>query len=135
MRIVCNAFFHRAILSLSLMEMMKARKSVAVDQSISTLDLCTFSVCAEKIRFLFRRLLVFIRFRLTRLFLFEMVHPALQGQFSTKGLVQVAAIAAMFVQPEADYHPFMRDVVQSLNLLVRQYSRSENYLHFSMRPI
>ncbi|XP_057849466.2 uncharacterized protein LOC131060306 isoform X2 [Cryptomeria japonica] len=88
MRIVCNAFFHRAILSLSLMEMMKARKSVAVDQSISTLDLCTFSVCAEKIRFLFRRLLVFIRFRLTRLFLFEMVHPALQGQFSTKGLVQ-----------------------------------------------
>lgn len=61
---------------------------------------------------------------------FEMVDPALQGQFSTKELVQVAAIAAMCVQPEADYRPFMTDVVQSLIPLVRQRSRSENDRHF-----
>ncbi|GLJ50863.1 hypothetical protein SUGI_1083480 [Cryptomeria japonica] len=61
---------------------------------------------------------------------FEMVDPALQGQFSSKELIQVAAIAAMCVQPEADYRPFMTDVVQSLIPLVRQRSRSENHHHF-----
>ncbi|KAH9295383.1 hypothetical protein KI387_038971, partial [Taxus chinensis] len=55
----------------------------------------------------------------------EMVDPALQGQFSTKELIQVAAIAAMCVQPEADYRPFMTDVVQSLVPLVRQRTRSK----------
>eukprot|EP01018_Ginkgo_biloba_P014092 Gb_29215 [translate_table: standard] len=54
----------------------------------------------------------------------EMVDPVLEGQFSMKELIQVAAIAAMCVQPEADYRPFMTDVVQSLIPLVRQCYRS-----------
>lgn len=49
----------------------------------------------------------------------EMVDPNLQGQFSMKELIQVAAIAAMCVQPEADYRPLMTDVVQSLIPLVK----------------
>ncbi|KAK1410737.1 hypothetical protein QVD17_37276 [Tagetes erecta] len=44
----------------------------------------------------------------------EMVDPNLHGQFSKKDLIQVAAIAAMCVQTEADYRPLMTDVVQSL---------------------
>ncbi|PKA66857.1 Serine/threonine-protein kinase [Apostasia shenzhenica] len=44
----------------------------------------------------------------------EMVDPALQGQYSRKELVQVAAIAAVCVQAEADYRPLITDVVQSL---------------------
>lgn len=39
-------------------------------------------------------------------------------------LKQVAAIAAMCVQTEADYRPLMTDVVQSLVPLVQTYSSS-----------
>ncbi|XP_021282738.1 probable serine/threonine-protein kinase PBL7 [Herrania umbratica] len=49
----------------------------------------------------------------------EMVDPAIQGQYSKKDLIQVAAIAAMCVQPEADYRPLMVDVVQSMIPLVK----------------
>ncbi|PKA48730.1 putative receptor-like protein kinase [Apostasia shenzhenica] len=45
--------------------------------------------------------------------------PALDGQYSLKDVIQVAAIAAMCVQPEADYRPLMADVVQSLVPLVK----------------
>ncbi|TQD86204.1 hypothetical protein C1H46_028221 [Malus baccata] len=49
----------------------------------------------------------------------EMVDPVLQGQFSQRDLIQIAAIAAMCVQPEAEYRPLMTDVVPSLIPLVR----------------
>ncbi|KAK8947277.1 Receptor-like serine/threonine-protein kinase ALE2 [Platanthera zijinensis] len=52
----------------------------------------------------------------------EMVDPALQGQFSKKELIQVAAIAAVCVQSEADYRPLITDVVQSLIPIVRSTS-------------
>ncbi|KAG9457420.1 hypothetical protein H6P81_001928 [Aristolochia fimbriata] len=54
----------------------------------------------------------------------EMVDPVLDGQFSKKELIQVAAIAAVCVQSEADYRPFMTDVVQSLIPLVKSLSTS-----------
>lgn len=47
--------------------------------------------------------------------------PSLEGQYSMKEVIQVAAIAAMCVQPEADYRPLMADVVQSLVPLVRHH--------------
>ncbi|KAE8680736.1 Serine/threonine-protein kinase CDL1 [Hibiscus syriacus] len=47
--------------------------------------------------------------------------PALEGQYSMKDVIQVAAIAAMCVQPEADYRPLMADVVQSLVPLVKTH--------------
>ncbi|KAA8545084.1 hypothetical protein F0562_019868 [Nyssa sinensis] len=53
----------------------------------------------------------------------EMVDPVLQGQYSKKDLIQIAAIAAMCVQPEADYRPLMTDVVQSLIPLVKNLPR------------
>ncbi|XP_027367053.1 probable serine/threonine-protein kinase PBL21 [Abrus precatorius] len=56
----------------------------------------------------------------------EMVDPALRGQYSKKDLIQIAAIAAMCIQPEADYRPFMTDVVQSLIPLVRNPSLSSS---------
>ncbi|XP_071708196.1 probable serine/threonine-protein kinase PBL7 [Rutidosis leptorrhynchoides] len=49
----------------------------------------------------------------------EIIDPALEGQYSMKEIVQVAAIAAMCVQSEADYRPLMADVVQSLVPLVK----------------
>ncbi|WOL02081.1 putative serine/threonine-protein kinase PBL7 [Canna indica] len=49
----------------------------------------------------------------------QIMDPALEGQYSMKDAVQVAAIAAMCVQPEADYRPLMADVVQSLVPLVK----------------
>ncbi|KAK3172131.1 hypothetical protein Dsin_032580 [Dipteronia sinensis] len=49
----------------------------------------------------------------------KMVDPRLNGRYSKKDLIQVAAIAAMCVQPEADYRPLMTDVVQSLIPLVK----------------
>ncbi|RDY06147.1 putative serine/threonine-protein kinase PBL7, partial [Mucuna pruriens] len=52
----------------------------------------------------------------------EMVDPALRGKYSKKDLIQIAAIAAMCIQPEADYRPLMTDVVQSLIPLVRNPS-------------
>lgn len=52
----------------------------------------------------------------------EMVDPALQGQYSRKELIQVAAIAAVCVQSEADYRPLITDVVQSLIPIVKNMS-------------
>lgn len=52
----------------------------------------------------------------------EMVDPTLQGQYSQKDLIQVAAIAAVCVQSEAEYRPLMTDVVQSLIPLVKNQS-------------
>ncbi|KAL9270382.1 putative serine/threonine-protein kinase PBL7 [Drosera capensis] len=49
----------------------------------------------------------------------EMVDPALKGHYTKKDLIQIAAIAAVCVQPEADYRPLMTDVVQSLIPLVK----------------
>lgn len=49
----------------------------------------------------------------------EIMDPSLEGQYSMKDVVQVAAIAAMCVQSEADYRPLMADVVQSLVPLVK----------------
>ncbi|KAK7356052.1 hypothetical protein VNO80_15318 [Phaseolus coccineus] len=60
----------------------------------------------------------------------EMVDPALRGQYSKKDLIQIAAIAAMCIQPEADYRPLMTDVVQSLIPLVRNPSLSSISLRF-----
>ncbi|XP_071735455.1 probable serine/threonine-protein kinase PBL7 [Rutidosis leptorrhynchoides] len=54
--------------------------------------------------------------------LVEMVDPKLHGQFSKKDLIQVAAIAAVCVQTEADYRPLMTDVVQSLVPIVHNIS-------------
>lgn len=54
----------------------------------------------------------------------EIMDPALQGQYSLKEVIQVAAIAVMCVQPEADYRPLMADVVQSLVPLVKAYRSS-----------
>ncbi|XP_039029228.1 probable serine/threonine-protein kinase PBL7 [Hibiscus syriacus] len=65
----------------------------------------------------------------------EMVDPAIQGQYTKKDLVQVAAIAAMCVQPEADYRPLMVDVVQSLIPLVKNFSsvKSPGFSRFNRR--
>ncbi|XP_076929707.1 putative serine/threonine-protein kinase PBL7 [Bidens hawaiensis] len=52
----------------------------------------------------------------------EMVDPNLRGEFSRKDLIQIAAIAAMCVQTEADYRPLMTDVVQSLIPIVHSLS-------------
>lgn len=49
----------------------------------------------------------------------EIIDPAMDGQYSMKEVVQVAAIASMCIQPEADYRPIMADVVQSLVPLVK----------------
>ncbi|KAF9621889.1 hypothetical protein IFM89_028477 [Coptis chinensis] len=51
----------------------------------------------------------------------QIMDPALEGQYSMKDVVQVAAIAAMCVQSEADYRPLMADVVQSLVPLVKNH--------------
>lgn len=56
--------------------------------------------------------------------LVQIIDPVLEGQFSMKELIQVAAIAAMCVQPEADYRPLMADVVQSLVPLVKHHRPS-----------
>nr|XP_010925618.1 probable serine/threonine-protein kinase PBL7 [Elaeis guineensis] len=55
----------------------------------------------------------------------QIMDPALEGQYSGKDAVQVAAIAAMCVQPEADYRPLMADVVQSLVPLVKNRSTTK----------
>ncbi|XP_020695640.1 probable serine/threonine-protein kinase PBL7 [Dendrobium catenatum] len=56
----------------------------------------------------------------------QIMDPALEGQYSMKDAIQVAAIAAMCVQPEADYRPLMADVVQSLVPLVKQKKTASN---------
>ncbi|ONK69044.1 uncharacterized protein A4U43_C05F18700 [Asparagus officinalis] len=55
----------------------------------------------------------------------QIMDPALEGQYAVKDAVQVAAIAAMCVQPEADYRPLMADVVQSLVPLVKHKSTAK----------
>lgn len=50
--------------------------------------------------------------------------PVLEGQYSMKEVIQIAAIAAMCVQAEADYRPLMADVVQSLVPLVKHHRTS-----------
>lgn len=55
----------------------------------------------------------------------QLVDPVLEGQYAKKELIQVAAIAAMCVQSEADYRPLMTDVVQSLIPLVKQHTGSK----------
>ncbi|XP_059652516.1 probable serine/threonine-protein kinase PBL7 [Cornus florida] len=67
--------------------------------------------------------------------LLEMVDPALQGQYSKKDLIQIAAIAAMCVQPEADYRPLITDIAQSLVPLVKNLSPKSlsNSLRFNQR--
>ncbi|URE19786.1 STYKc [Musa troglodytarum] len=55
----------------------------------------------------------------------QIMDPAMEGQYSLKEAVQVAAIAAMCVQPEADYRPLMADVVQSLVPLVKHKSTAK----------
>ncbi|KAK3137282.1 hypothetical protein QOZ80_5BG0450290 [Eleusine coracana subsp. coracana] len=52
----------------------------------------------------------------------RILDPGLEGQYSLKDAVQVAAIAAMCIQPEADYRPLMADVVQSLVPIVKSRS-------------
>ncbi|KAL0429509.1 UNVERIFIED_CONTAM: putative serine/threonine-protein kinase PBL7 [Sesamum radiatum] len=66
----------------------------------------------------------------------EMIDPALDGQCSKKDLIQVAAITAMCVQPEADYRPLITDVVQSLMPLVKKnpVPASSNSLRFGHSP-
>ncbi|KAM7273679.1 hypothetical protein ACFE04_028343 [Oxalis oulophora] len=51
----------------------------------------------------------------------KMLDPVLTGQYSMKDLIQIAAIAAVCVQPEAEYRPLMTDVVQSLIPLVKNH--------------
>ncbi|XWS44519.1 hypothetical protein CRYUN_Cryun15aG0052000 [Craigia yunnanensis] len=51
----------------------------------------------------------------------QIMDPALEGQYSIKEVIQVAAIAAMCVQPEADYRPSMADAVKSLVPLVKTH--------------
>ncbi|XP_039029673.1 receptor-like serine/threonine-protein kinase ALE2, partial [Hibiscus syriacus] len=65
----------------------------------------------------------------------EMVDPAIQGQYCKKDLIQVADIAAMCVQPEADYRPLMVYVVQSLIPLVKNVSsvNSAGFSRFNRR--
>ncbi|KAH7440217.1 hypothetical protein KP509_04G096800 [Ceratopteris richardii] len=65
----------------------------------------------------------------------ELVDPALKGQYSMKELIQVAAIAKMCIQPEADYRPLMTDVVQSLVPLVKQRSTSQKMSSGSSRKL
>ncbi|GMH13165.1 hypothetical protein Nepgr_015006 [Nepenthes gracilis] len=68
----------------------------------------------------------------------QMVDPALQGQYSKKDLIQIAAIAAACVQAEADYRPLMTDVVQSLIPLVKSLtsvsSASSRFQNQKERP-
>lgn len=56
----------------------------------------------------------------------EIMDPVLEGQYSMKEVIQIAAIAAMCVQAEADYRPLMADVVQSLVPLVKHHHRATN---------
>ncbi|KAF2302229.1 hypothetical protein GH714_033803 [Hevea brasiliensis] len=65
----------------------------------------------------------------------QIMDPALESQYSMKEVIQVAAIAAMCVQPEADYRPLMADVVQSLVPLVKTHrptSKVGSYSSFSV---
>jgi hypothetical protein len=62
-----------------------------------------------------------------------MVDPTMKGQYSQKDLIQVAAIAAVCVQPEASYRPLMTDVVHSLIPLVKAFNKSTDSSRFPSR--
>jgi hypothetical protein len=47
-----------------------------------------------------------------------MVDPSVAGQYTDRAVCQVAAVAAMCVQPEAEFRPLMVDVVKTLEQLV-----------------
>lgn len=47
-----------------------------------------------------------------------MVDPVLSGQYTDRVVCQVAAVAAMCVQPEADYRPIIAEVVHTLEYLM-----------------
>ncbi|KAL4570527.1 hypothetical protein LXL04_026183 [Taraxacum kok-saghyz] len=64
----------------------------------------------------------------------EIMDPTLEGQYSMKEIVQVAAIAAMCVQSEADYRPLMADVVQSLVPLVKNQRQSSKVSSATQSP-
>lgn len=64
----------------------------------------------------------------------EIMDPTLEGQYSMKEIVQVAAIAAMCVQSEADYRPLMADVVQSLVPLVKHQRQSSKVSSVTQSP-
>ncbi|KAL5997841.1 hypothetical protein ACLOJK_008773 [Asimina triloba] len=61
----------------------------------------------------------------------QIMDPALEGQYLMKEVIQVAAIAAMCVQAEADYRPLMADVVQSLVPLVKNQKPTSRVGSFS----
>ncbi|XP_050382263.1 probable serine/threonine-protein kinase PBL7 [Argentina anserina] len=65
----------------------------------------------------------------------HMVDPALKGQYSKRDLIQIAAIAAMCVQPEAEYRPLMADVVPSLIPLVKNYVGSSGSSRFQIQVV
>jgi serine/threonine protein kinase len=58
----------------------------------------------------------------------EIMDPVLEGQYSLKDVIQIAAIAVMCVQPEADYRPLMADVVQSLVPLIKLHRPNSRFL-------
>ncbi|XP_026401162.1 probable serine/threonine-protein kinase PBL7 [Papaver somniferum] len=68
----------------------------------------------------------------------EIMDPSLEGQYSLKEVVQVAAIAAMCVQSESDYRPLMADVVQSLVPLLKRHRPSStggSSVHSTKSPL
>lgn len=69
----------------------------------------------------------------------KIMDASLEGQYSMKEVIQVAAIAAMCVQPDADYRPLMADVVQSLVPLVKTHrpttSKVGNYPSFHVNKL
>ncbi|XP_077251113.1 putative serine/threonine-protein kinase PBL7 [Tasmannia lanceolata] len=86
---------------------------------------------------------VLVSWALTRLTdrqkIVQIMDPSLEGQYSVKEVIQVAAIAAMCVQPEADYRPLMADVVQSLVPLVKHHKPTSKVgscssFHSNMSP-
>ncbi|XP_068660450.1 probable serine/threonine-protein kinase PBL7 [Aristolochia californica] len=65
----------------------------------------------------------------------QIMDPSLEGQYSMKEVIQVAAIAAMCVQPEADYRPLMADVVQSLVPLVMHHHKPTSKVANCTNPL
>ncbi|KAG9450403.1 hypothetical protein H6P81_010368 [Aristolochia fimbriata] len=59
----------------------------------------------------------------------EIMDPSLEGLYSMKEVIHVAAIAAKCVQPEADYRLLMADVVESLVPPVMHHQRPTSKGH------
>jgi hypothetical protein len=53
-----------------------------------------------------------------------MVDPVLSGQYTDRVVCQVAAVAAMCVQPEADYRPIIAEVVHTLEYLMDEAKKA-----------